>query len=94
MDASGCGLYFPYCRAGFDGGYIKNCSATHLHGQYSVKAPFHQQVKSNESEKKGGGAICSETLCREKREKKQEDERGEGWKAFSTLTVYCSVTTT
>lgn len=66
-------------------------TATHLHGHYSVKAPFHQQVKSNESEKTKVVVPSVLNYCAAEGEKKWEDERGE--KAFSAAVVECTLTT-
>lgn len=54
----------------------KVATATHLHGQYSVKAPFHQQVESNESEKTKVVVPSVVNYCAVEGEKKWEDKRG------------------
>ena len=53
-------------------------SHTHLHGQLSVKAPFHQQVESNESEKTKVVVPSVLKHFAGKGEKKWEDKGGGG----------------
>lgn len=66
---------------------VAAAAATHLHGRHSGKAPFHQQVESNESERRKvvepSGVSCS-GVC------EGRGKRGEGGGAVSADDV-CSL---